>query len=207
MIEQFLYDHVWVAIGLWVAVYISDYTLTLRGARLYQEIGKKYREIDGSYELTPSYQRDINALRRFSPRFLASLWIYALILAVFWALAVYLKTPEVFALVLGGPLLLEVVVHLRHVRNIAEFTLAGPNIDGKIKMPRWVSYRLSAVELTSFSAVYLLLFVATGSWFFVGGIVACLSTGYRHWRLSNKMRAASSVTLSTLPSASTLPRE
>jgi hypothetical protein len=54
-----------------MALYVSDYLLTIASVRLYQAPDKVVFE--GSYEITPLFQNDVNALRRISPRLLLAL--------------------------------------------------------------------------------------------------------------------------------------
>jgi len=66
-----LLDSVWLGPSLWAALYASDYFLTIACARMYQAQDKIVFE--GSYEITPLFQADVNALRRLSPRFVIAL--------------------------------------------------------------------------------------------------------------------------------------
>src|SRR5215831_7182582 len=66
-----LFDSSWLGPLLWAAVYISDYRMTLICARMYQ--AQQAIIFEGSYEITPLFQADVNALRRLSPRFVIAL--------------------------------------------------------------------------------------------------------------------------------------
>ena len=59
----------WLGPPVWACLYVSDYFLTIACARLYRAQDRIVFE--GSYEITPIFQADVNALRRISPRFLA----------------------------------------------------------------------------------------------------------------------------------------
>ena len=59
--ELFL-DRLWPGLLAWTVLYISDYSLTIMCARLYQAGANQKMAFEGSYEITPYYQRDINAL-------------------------------------------------------------------------------------------------------------------------------------------------
>ena len=41
-------------------------------------------------------------------------------------------------------------------------------------------------ELFGFGAFFAQLSIAMGSWFFLGGALVCLLTGYQHWTYSRK---------------------
>ena len=72
-IVEALFDSSWLGPLLWVAVYISDYLMTLTCARMYQ--AQQTIVFEGSYEITPLFQADVNALRRVSPRFVIALLV------------------------------------------------------------------------------------------------------------------------------------
>lgn len=57
---NFLLEHAWPGVVLWDLLYISDYALTISCARLYGQ--QETIVFDGSYEITPFFQRDINSL-------------------------------------------------------------------------------------------------------------------------------------------------
>ena len=69
MIDAFVLSP-WPGILCWAALFISDMHLTVTCARMYQAGVRDHIVFEGSYELTPYHQADIDALRRFSPRFL-----------------------------------------------------------------------------------------------------------------------------------------
>jgi hypothetical protein len=59
-VENLLAASPWTGVALWIILYISDYYLTLYSARGFHEIG--HFQFEGSLELTPQYQKDIDAL-------------------------------------------------------------------------------------------------------------------------------------------------
>ena len=195
MLDTFLGENIWPGIIVWSLLYISDYYLTIYGARLYQNHARRYIVFEGSYELTPYFQADINALRRLSPRFIWSLSMTWLALSLVWLLGVwFFQVPETFSLVIGALILVEAVVHIRHIRNIVLFRLTRQDdggLTGKIEYARWVTLRLSSVEMLSFAALFLLIFLVTGSWFFLGGVLRTLAEGLKHIRLARKARSTS----------------
>lgn len=62
MLLDAMHHSVWLAPLIWVVLYISDYAMTLWGAKLYYAVGKDYYQIP-SYELNSYFQRDIAGLR------------------------------------------------------------------------------------------------------------------------------------------------
>src|SRR5258705_13294441 len=78
----------WLAISpipgvvLWIILYTSDYYLTIYSARGFREIG--HFQFEGSFELTPQYQSDIDALKPISKRHVVLLLLYSLIILILW---------------------------------------------------------------------------------------------------------------------------
>lgn len=180
----------WYGIILWIILYTSDYYLTLYSARGFREIG--YSQFEGSFELTTHYQSDVDNLRPISRLHLILLFAYSLlILAVWWItrLSIYLEWS--YPLYLGIFLLLEVAVHLRHLRNVALIREIKKNagVEGQIIYKRWFSYRISALELYIYATLFLFVALLTYSLFFLGGAIMCYGTGFKHSRLAKKTKS------------------
>ena len=190
MFETFFPSNIWFVLILWIIIYSSDYYLTLYCATLYHTHLKEYIVFEGSFELTPYFQADVDTLRRISPRFVRALTLSLLLIGLLWLLTVnVLPLPGIFSFAIGGLLLREAAVHLRHGRNLAlmRLTRTGGGLTGKVTYARWLLLKLSALELWAFAGLFLLIALAWGSWFFLGGGVFCLFTGLQHWRLSSKV--------------------
>ena len=122
MFEQFFENYWWPGPLLWIAVYISDYMATVISARLYRRQAKDHLVFDGSFELTPQFQKDIDSLRWVSPRFLIMLVLTSLILIAEWWLSRQEPFgPGMYMFILGGFILMEAAVHMRHFRNLFLF--------------------------------------------------------------------------------------
>jgi len=177
----------WIGIVLWIILYTSDYYLTIYSARGFREIG--HFRFEGSFELTPQYQKDIDALKPISIRHIILLILYSLIILVIWWAFVYLLgLPWAYLLYLGMFLLLEVAVHLRHLRNvflIREIRKSG-GVEGQITYQKWFSYRVSAFELYLYFGLFLIVAALASSPFFLGGAIMCFGTGFNHNRLAKK---------------------
>jgi hypothetical protein len=190
----------WPGLILWIILYISDYYLTLYSARGFKEIG--HIQFEGSFELTPQYQKDIDALRPVSKRHLIALALSSLFLLLIWwltRLSFYLELA--YPLFLGMFLLLEVAIHLRHFRNVGLIRTAKKygGIEGQITYKKWFSYRISANDLYIVSALFLFIAMLTFSQFFLGGAITCLATGIRHSRLAKKAKLTSLQTIDSNP--------
>jgi hypothetical protein len=177
----------WPGLILWIILYISDYYLTLYTARGFKEIG--HIQFEGSFELTPEYQKDIDALNPVSKRHIIALALSSLLLALIWWLTRLIFYLELaYPLFLGMFLLLEVAIHLRHFRNVGLIHQVRKHggIEGQITYKKWFSYRISANELYIASALFLFIAVVTLNQFFLGGAIACHATGFRHSRMARK---------------------
>jgi len=191
MLIDLLTGHLWLTLALWAGVYIADYYLTLAGAQLYGRGVERVLAFEGSYELNPLFQQDIDGRRRISIRFLVMLGVTCMLLAFAWR-GVWLRwfVPGVFQLYLGALLLTELVVLMRHVRNIAMFRqiLAGADLAGQIRYPRWFALRTSATDLGLFAGFFLLLATIAAPPFFLGGALACGALALRHLRSSRRLQ-------------------
>jgi hypothetical protein len=79
---------------------------------------------EGSFEITPYFQRDIDSLRVISPRFLLMLVLSGLLLAWMWFLSLQ-SEREFYAFALGSMVLAQLAVHTRHLRNFFMFRNLG----------------------------------------------------------------------------------
>jgi hypothetical protein len=181
----------WYGIILWMILYTSDYYLTLYSARGFREIGRF--QFEGSFELTPQYQKDIDHLRPISKLHIALLFAYSLlILIVWWITRLSIALQWAYPVYLGMFLLLEVAVHLRHFRNILLIREIRKNggADGQLTYKKWFSYRISAYELYISATLFLLVALLTYSLFFLGGAIMCYGTGLKHSRLAQKAKSS-----------------
>ncbi len=193
--EYWLAASPWYGIILWVILYISDYYLTIYCARGFREIG--HFQFEDSFELTPRFQKDVNALKPISKLHVIALVATSLlILIVWWLTKSFLSFPWtylVYLLYLGMFLLLEVAVHFRHLRNISLIheIKKGGGVDGQILYQKWFSYKVSASEFYRFAIFFLIIAAMYFSSFFLGGALMCLSTGIRHNQWAKKAKLAS----------------
>ena len=177
-----LLDSVWLGPSLWAALYVSDYFLTITCARMYQAQDKIVFE--GSYEITPLFQADVNALRRLSPRFLVAL--PATTGYVFLVHRIAGPSSGLYLGVLGAMVLTELTVHIRHLRNWFLFRKGISSIQGRLAYPRSFLLRMSAVEIFLFAGLYLVLFLMTESPFVLGGAIAAAALSLSHYRLARR---------------------
>ena len=188
--ELWLARSPWLGVILWIILYISDYYLTVYSARGFKEIG--HFQFEGSFELTPQYQKDIDALKPVSRLHLILLVTYSLLILVIWYFFVYfLGLPWAYLLYLGMFLLLEVAVHLRHLRNVflIREIMKNGGASGQISYKKWFSYRLSSFELYLYFGLFLIVAVLETSPFFLGGAIMCFGNGFKHNLLAKKAKS------------------
>ena len=200
--EFWLASSPWPGVILWIILYISDYYLTIYSARGFREIG--HFEFESSFELTPQYQNDVDALKPVSRLHITLLTLYTLLIVFIWWLTTRLLFfPWAYLLYLGMFLLMEVAVHLRHLRNVSlirESRKSGnTGMEGRIFYRKWFTYRISAVEFYTFSVLFLMIAILTSSTFFLGGALMCLGTGVKHSRLAKKSKAKPSPAIEPQP--------
>ena len=179
----------WLFPLIWAGLYTSDYCFTLACARLYQ--AQSTIVFEGSYEITPAFQRDVNALRRISPRFVAILVASTAYVWFFARVSSAWEIRDVFTVAIGALVLIQLTVHLRHLRNW--FLLRAVHrgsITGHIEYRRGVVLRGSAFELLTFTALYACLSVVTHNPFVLGGAIACSVLAASHYSLARRHDAA-----------------
>jgi hypothetical protein len=186
-LESQLRYHLWVGLLVWGVLYCLDYYFTIVYARLYREGVNEKIVYEGSLELTPYYQKDIDSLRLRSPRFFRVLFLNLGLLSAAWWLAMSSQLPELYSILLGMYLLPQLAIHKRHVNNIFFFRAAKTNaIQGRIEFARPFMLRQSSLELLCYAVLLGVLSVVTNSWFVLGGALACLSLAVQHWRLARR---------------------
>ena len=188
--ETWLATSPWPGVVLWIILYISDYYLTIYSARGFREIG--HFQFEGSFELTPQYQKDIDALKPVSRLHIVLMIAYSLLIfAIWWLTRITIYIQWSYLLYLGMFLLLEVAVHLRHLRNVSLIREIKKNggVQGQISYRKWFTYRISAFEFYMFSVLFLLIAALTYSPFFLGGAIMCFGTGFKHSRLAKKTKS------------------
>jgi len=196
--ENWLATSPWYGVVLWIILYTSDYYLTIYSARGFREIG--HFQFEGSFELTPQYQKDIDDHKPISRLHITLLILYSLlILLIWWFTQAFAFIRWSYLLYLGMFLLVEVAVHLRHLRNISIIRLVRSigGIEGQIHYKKYFTYKVSAFELYTIGAVFLLTAALTYSVFFLGGAIMCFGTGFKHIRLAKKAKAQSPTTVAT----------
>ena len=182
MIENLLIGNAWFALAAGVVFFTVTFYLAIYEAYLYHAGAKDYLVLEGRYEWLTAFQDIFTGRRRVSARFLAALLILALGILAAWEVCIrQYSRPDVFSFLIGGLLLLEAAAAMQHVRRIVLFRHArrAEGLQGKIEYSRRLVFTLSFVEQYSFAALYVLMFLVSGSWFFLGGALTCIVAGRR----------------------------
>jgi hypothetical protein len=181
----------WPGILTWAVLYVSDYALTIFCARTYRRAAAEKIVYEGSFELNPVFQRDIDSLRSFSPRFLLMLLSSCSLFGLLWWLSAR-TSFESYCFTLGAGVSVQLALHVRHFRNLYLFrAMVGTDVArGRIEYSRPLVLRLSAVEMLAFTGLFGVLSIFTRSWFAAGGTFACLLLAAKHWWLARRCAAS-----------------
>jgi hypothetical protein len=174
----------WVGALAWAALYCSDYYLTLACARLYAQQDKI--KFEGSYELNPLFEAEVDALKRISPRFIAML-VVSTILVFLGGVITEPDMHDLNMVTLGALLLIQLTVHVRHLRNWLLFrhALRSGGVTGHLEYARHVALRASAFEFLEFGVLYAFIYAFTPAGPFVlGGAFACAVSAIGQYRLA-----------------------
>lgn len=183
--EPYLLDHPWILSLIWMVLYTSDYYLSLANARLYKR--QNYYKVEGSFELTPFYQKDIENENKFSVRFLTMLLLFA---TWIYVIASYLDVPKFGVGILVGFFIMpEMETHVRHIQNTMLFrklASSNPGATGQLTMTLESGYKKSATQLACYCSLMLVIFILTGSPMVLGGAIAFLLLALRHISLAKR---------------------
>ena len=190
----------WPGTLAWAILYLSDFVLTITCARLYRRnlVGKIVFE--GSFELNPNFQSDVDSMKWISPRFLLALVLTSTLNTVYWALSLP-SSPEIYSFVLGAAICLELAIHVRHLQNLFLFssTLTAEQLRGRIEYARTLMLQMSSVQALGFAILFGIVFAFTASWFAAGGMLSCLSMSGKHWLLARRATVKRLVNAGQLP--------
>jgi hypothetical protein len=185
--QHSILHNIWINLAVWSILYLGDYYFTIFTAKLYRENVSRHIFIEGSLEITPQYQEDVDRLRWISPRFIRN-WLLstAYLLGVWW-LSRAVELPQFLDFILGTVFLAEGAIHLRHIRNYGTYKFYSEEaMEGRIRYSRWYVLKISAWELFGFGFFFLLFAVTLGSWFFLGGVLGCWIAANKHRILAKK---------------------
>jgi hypothetical protein len=178
----------WPSLAICAALYSLDYYLTIAGARLYRRGAQQIILFEGSYELNPRFQADVNQLRWVSKRFAWAMIRLLAVISLTWWVTVKIGIPQIFSLYLGLFVGLQLALQKRHLQNIFLFrVITKPGaVQGQIRYSRYFMLRQSAVGMLLFAMIFGLLSLLLWNLFVLGGAIGCLSVAIRHLILAKK---------------------
>lgn len=192
MIDRVVYDWAPLVALLAVATFILDWSLTHIGAAASQKVRDRWAS-EGSYELNPSWQAEIDAGRRFTWRLIGVAIVLAVLLLAMRYLTEFGELDlAFFAVGAGAVLLLQAPTIMVHANNLQTFRdLTDPTaITGSVRFSRWLVLRQAAWYLVRFAVLWLVLWVPSQQAFFLGGALSCAMFGVRLARLPTAARPA-----------------
>ncbi len=172
MVEALLVRNVWISLAACLVFYLVDDYLGMYETALYKTLGGETLVLEGRYERASSLLDDNKRPRLVSVRLAGILAaLTAGVLALWWLFTYRYNRPEVFLFCLGGLLLVEAASLIQSIRAITVFRYIRDQggVKGKIELPRKLVVSLAYVEMYAFTGLYLLAFIVSGSWFFLGG--------------------------------------
>lgn len=191
MLETYLITHPIAIASLWFVLYTCDYYLTLWGSKLFR--AQRFILYEGSYEMTPEYQDDIDSMRKLSPHFVVWLLIGTAVL-----LAPLLPCPDViivqtlYAILIGAMIVPEFVALTKHTENIIFWRILGsksPGVTGSVCYSHAISYRRSALNTSCVGLVLLMAAALGDSFILLGGGLLMLVMSFTHYQLARQMMA------------------
>ena len=185
MIDRVVYDWAPLVALAAVGTFYLDWSLTHIGAAASRKVRDRWAS-EGSYELNPTWQAEVDAGRRFTWRLVGvGVLLVALLLAMRYLMEFAELDPAFFAVAAGAVLLLQAPTIMVHANNLQTFRdLTDPTaMTGSVKFSRWLVLRQAAWYLFRFAVLWLVLWVPSQQAFFLGGALSCLIVGARFSRL------------------------
>ena len=187
---DFFYQHAWAIAVLWAVLFVMDYVMTMRCARMYRNGVNEKIVFEGSLELNPIFEKDVDKLRMLSPRFLAILVVYGALIRFLW-IVVAMGERELYAFFVGAMIGPQLAIHMRHIRNYVMFRMVVTDAArGRIEYARPMMLKGSAGDLAAVAAVFGILGAMTMSWFPAGAVFGTAAAAWKHYRLAQKASGA-----------------
>ena len=170
---------------LWGILSILDFVATLLYSKAYHEFLSATVQYEHGVEMNPNFEKDVQQLRWFSPRYIFSMLTVALLigLAGTWLPIIW------FEALAGAALLLVLITDLRHIENLSVvwFLKSDPEgFKGKIEQSYKLSQRRVAVGGFNIGILYFIIYLLTGRGFFAGGAFISILYAVRHFLLSKR---------------------
>jgi len=185
MLIDTLVESPWLVSLTWAALSIFDFSATMVYSKAYRDFLSSTVQYERGVEMNPMFEKDVEQLRWFSPRY----FILMLAVALLISLAGMWFPVKIFEMLAGTAILLVLVIDLRHIENLSFvwFLKSDPQgFKGKIEQSYKLSQRRVAVNAFNTGVLYLVVFLLTGRIFFVGGTIVSVLLAIRHFLLSRR---------------------
>jgi len=185
MLIDTLVANPWLVALCWGMLSLFDFSATMIYSKAYREFLSASITYEGGMELNPAFEKDVQKLRWFSPRYILSLLVVGFLVTFIGGWFPSLA----FELLAGMVLLLVLSIDLRHIENLSAvwFMRSDPNsFKGKVEQSYALSQRRVAVATLNIGLLYLIVYFLVGRVFFVGGAVICALFAVRHFLLSRR---------------------
>lgn len=175
----------WLVAVLWGLLSIFDFVATLLYSKAYREFLSETVRYEHGVEMNPSFEKDVEQLRWFSPRYFISMLGVAVLIgfAGIWMPKLW------FELLAGSALLLVLITDLRHIENLSIVWFMKSDSEGfkgRIEQSYKLSQRRVAVGGFSIGVLYFIVYLLTGRIFFMGGALISVLYAVRHFLLSRR---------------------
>jgi len=187
MLIDTLVANPWLVALTWGVLSIFDFTATMIYSKAYRDFLSKVITYEGGMELNPVFEKDVQQLKWFSPRYIVSLLVVT-VLIYFAGLWISSSWFEALA---GAAILLVLITDLRHIENLSVvwYLRSDPEgFKGKIEQSYALSQRRVAVGTFNIGVLYFIIFLLANRVFFVGGALICILFATRHFLLANRLR-------------------
>jgi hypothetical protein len=185
MLIDRLVENPWLVALSWAVLSLFDFSATMVFAKAYRDFLSSTLKYERGVEMNPMFEKDVNQLRWFSPRYFILMPVAAFLIgfAGTWF------PPKLYELLAGTAILLVLVVDLRHIENLSFvwFLKSDPeSVKGQIEQSYKLSQRRVAVNAFNTGILYLIVFLLTGRIFFIGGTVVSVLLAFRHFLISRR---------------------
>jgi hypothetical protein len=185
--EEIFLNQGWFTILTGGILFVIDAFLTYEASFLYHAGAKAHLTYEGIYEPPEVYNKPPQQ-RLLNPIFLLKVVFLSLMIFAGWIVLVrQLNRPEIFIFMVGGLYLYLLADGLIEFRRVMLFRSAqhGEGIRGQVVFSQRQVWTQIVLDLYGFVALYLLIFLMVGGWFFLGGAVTCFisSRRQRDWVL------------------------
>lgn len=185
MLIDALVEKPWLVAVSWGVLSLFDFAATMLYSKVYRESLSANITYEGGMEMNPVFEKDVQRLRWFSPRYVISMLGIALLIVVLG----YWSSPLWFEGLAGAALLLVLITDLRHIENLGVvwFMKSDPGgFKGKIEQSYALSQRRIAIGTFNNGLLYLIIYLLVWRVFFLGGAAICALFAIRHFLLSKR---------------------